>query len=110
MIRSTVAKNLQGSLQKSGFAYAAFKFLFEMFDSLESHYLVKLHNRFQSLPFCPGYNLIRLIPNFDYIEEYALHGNTFSPQYVLTLFLQKIDGIYDPSFQPNYNFFPWSLL
>lgn len=105
VIRSTVAKNLQGRLQKSESAFAALKFLTDMFDGLEAHYLVKLHNRFNNLRFRPGFDPIRFISNFDdYLEEYVLHGNTFAPKYVTTLFLQNIDGIYDPA-SPYYTFY-----
>jgi len=105
VIHATVAKNLQGRLQKSQSAFSALKFLTDMFDGLEAHYLVKLHNRFTNLRFRPGYDPIRFISDFDdYLEEYALHGNTFSPKYVTTLFLQKIDGIYD-SASPYYTLY-----
>lgn len=105
VIRATVAKNLHGRLQKVQSAFQAMKFLTDMFDGLEAHYLVKLHNRFQNLRFRPGFDPIRFVSEFeDFIEEYALHGTTFGAKYTVTLFLQKIDGIYESS-SPFYTYY-----
>jgi len=81
------------------------KFLTDMFDGLEAHYLVKLHNRFQNLRFRPGFDPIRFVSEFeDFVEEYALHGTTFGAKYIVTLFLQKIDGIYESN-TPFYTYY-----
>lgn len=99
-LKASVTKQVIGHLQNVHSAYAAFKMICKMFENVRALDQVQLHRKFGRLRFKAGFNAVRFCADFDHIvEEYKVMGVNFPDSYLATIFLEKIDGIFDPTSQ-----------
>jgi hypothetical protein len=104
-IKASVSKPIANRLQEKFTAYDAYEHLVKTFGSSRFHEYMDLHNRFNRLRFRPGFDPNRFIGDFErMIFQYAEMGTVFPNEYILSVFLQKIDGVNDPT-SPYFSFY-----
>lgn len=95
-LKASVTKSISGRLQEICTAYEAYEYLKKQFGNGLLQDFVLLHDKFTRLRFQPGFDPQRFVADFeDLIKEYESIGTKFSDEYLTTIFLQKIDGIYN---------------
>ena len=95
-IRASVSKSVQSCISTVINVFQAVVLFKKMLGSGRAQEYVQLHNKFANLRFKPRFDPIRIISNFErLIEDYGQQGTIFPSENVMTIFLQKIDGIYD---------------
>ena len=113
-LKATVSKTVESRLSAGNIftAFQAIELLKSTYGGGRMQDLVCLHNKFYHLRFKHGYDPIRFVSDFEQmISEYKDQGTTFSDEYTATIFVQKIEGIYDHkspmfTFNSTLNSFP----
>ena len=99
-LKASVTKQVLGHLQNVYSAFAAFQMVCKMFKNVRAFDQVQLYRKFGQLRFKNGFNAVRFCADFNQlVDEYKVMGVNFPDSYLATIFLEKIDGIFDPTSQ-----------
>lgn len=94
-LKASVSPSIRSRINDTKTAHEIMNKLKE-FEGGEAQEYIKLHSRFVNLKFLPHYDPIRFVAEFEKcINEYSNRGTNFPEEYVTTIFLQKIEDIYD---------------
>lgn len=108
-LKAAVNKSIVVHLEKSLTAYQALNKIKEMFEKNRMQDLVNLHERWFRLTFKIGYDPIRFIATFNrYVEEYQEVEINYTDEYLMSVFLTKIEGIYNPQ-TPYFHYYSTTL-
>ncbi|XP_065204436.1 uncharacterized protein LOC135834480 [Planococcus citri] len=95
-ITMAVSRPIAARLHDLNTAYDMYGYISQNYGSGRIQDMVDLHNRFVRLRFRRNFDPDRFIADFEQmINEYQNLGTVFSDEYITTIFLQKIEGIYD---------------
>ena len=96
-LHASVSRSIYLQIQSIKSPFVAFQQLEKMYSKTRMRDYVELHSKFVALKFRVGYDATRFVADFEnLIENFISRGTTFTDEYLVATFLQKIPNINDP--------------
>ncbi|XP_065219853.1 uncharacterized protein LOC135845298 [Planococcus citri] len=97
VLQASLSRSNTYLIQNLKSACDAFNLLSKTYSTTRMRDYVQLNNRLARVYFKPGYDPVRFATDFENcIEDFTQMGTTFNQEFITSMFLNKISGIYDP--------------